>query len=149
MLLRSRHRHQLELVGPRVVDPVAVARGEVRARVGLERVCAAVELERAAAGDDEEDLLAPVQPPLLRPPGGVAHDPLLEVGGGRHHPLRARALGRARLDRVLDEHVAHAADSLTAAAAPPRPPRARAPARRPRRRRRSRSPCRRAGRGRP
>src|ERR687888_2436912 len=63
VLLRRGHRHDDEVLRPRRLDLVFLAGCDVGAGVGLELVRLAVDVERALAGDDEQDLLPIAEPP--------------------------------------------------------------------------------------
>ena len=62
VVLRSAYSEDDELLRPRIVELEALAGRDVGPRVGLELMSTAVEDERAATGDDEEDLLDSLEP---------------------------------------------------------------------------------------
>ena len=95
--------------GPSLSIGVRLARAHVRGRVRLELVRLALQLERAPAGDDEEELVAALLAPRQRAPRRVAGDVLLEqlrAGVGAHDDLLEGgvSLGPAPFDVLLGDH---------------------------------------------
>ena len=77
-VLGRAHAHEHERLGARVLDLAGLARSEEDAGVRLERVRFAVDLDRAAARDDVEDLLAAVEHVRPRATGLEADHDLLQ-----------------------------------------------------------------------
>src|SRR5204863_7894414 len=80
-----------------------LAAGDEDAHVRLEPMAGPIELERAAARDDIEDLLPVVELPRVGAAGGMARDPLLEQLAAVAGVERGANLGAAfppRLDFV-------------------------------------------------
>src|SRR5215212_5657525 len=81
--LGSADREDDELLRPRIVELEALARRDESAGVGFELVLAAIDEKRAAAGDDEENLLDSLHATRLRAPRCTANQPLFEPLGAR------------------------------------------------------------------
>ena len=109
LLDRHRRRDDQQLLRAVVVDHVGLARAHVRGGVGAELVGLTLQLERALAGDGEEELVTAVLAPRQRPPRRVARDVLLEqlrAGVGAHDDLLEGgvSLGPAAGDVLLGDH---------------------------------------------